>query len=122
MDGNELRANLIASIESSSDWRFQVAGGHPNDTRNERSAKALERLAKSLSTIPVTDPQFSAYWAACYFPPAKDDVLEARIEEQNLIERGFIQYYGFHSEASGDGREFLSQLIKELQKAKRDTG
>jgi len=50
----ERRIVLVEIFEGKAQWRRQKAGEHPEDKRNLEAATILDRLAKSVESVPPT--------------------------------------------------------------------
>jgi len=50
----ERRIVLVEIFEAKAQWRRQKAGEHPEDKRNLEAAAILDRLAKSVESVPPT--------------------------------------------------------------------
>jgi hypothetical protein len=100
--------NLIASVESSSEWRAGKAAQFPGDKRNQRSSDALAELTRRLSELAADNEAARAYEAVV------ERLLELD-ETERLVgyESRYVGKYGFDYPADGDPDDFLSSLTEQ---------
>jgi hypothetical protein len=104
---------LIEKVESSADWRAGKAEQYPDDTRNMRSSRALEKLAKRLKALPDDDEDGTAYEAVVRrLVESGYDRLMLGLSEH---ESQYVGRYGFDYPQDGDPASFLSALTEHCQ-------
>ena len=105
---------LVDRVESSADWRAQKTEQYPDDSRNERSSRALRKLAKNLRALPTEHEHAASY----------EDVMErlAELEAKGPLitvvddESRYISRYGFDYPQDGDPAGFLSGITEDCEK------
>jgi hypothetical protein len=100
--------NLIASVESSSEWRAGKAAQFPDDKRNQQSSDALAELTRRLRKLPADNEAARAYEAVV-------ERLVELDETERLVgyESRYVGRYGFDCPADGDPDDFLSSPTRQ---------
>ena len=103
---------LVETIEGAADWRLQKADEYSHDTRNERSAQALAKLAQNFRKLSADEPLVVFYeelWngAATYLED---------LDEFSSTEGDMIKKYGFDEPEDGEPLVFLDKLTEWLQR------
>ncbi len=101
------KEQLLIEVESTADWRARKAEEYPDDPRNDRSAKALAKLARRLSRIKSDHPTIRAlaeFWE-------REDTQAEQIKADLTDEQSrYIGRYGFDYPEDGDPVGFLQDL------------
>lgn len=108
---------LLGEIDGARYFRERKAEEYPDDPRNERSARELEKLYAHVQALPSDHPLLVS-WAAI---PA-DDELAIKIREEALEEApgmgpGVFGRYGFHSRE--DPETFCRELAAAIDETVR---
>ena len=103
----QIREDLAAAVESTSQWREDKAVEFPDDNRNKAAAKGLARIAEGLRVLPE---HHAILEALCHRWSQVDDDTALRLSK---AEAEYLQTYGFsHDEESPE--EFLKGLHQSL--------
>jgi len=119
---------LISEIESAAYFRWERVRRFPDDARNERSASALDSLARNLMALPDDDSRlrdcFALYktrhheagsigkWDTWLTP--HDLEFPSDMDEPTQDKRIFLQY-GFHTREDGNAEDFLCELQEQIE-------
>jgi hypothetical protein len=106
---------LIEKIESSADWRAEKANQYPDDTRNQRSSRALRTLGERLKALSDDDENVVAYVtiASRLAESGDADEMLSSIEHESH----YIGRYGFDYPQDGDPASFLLALTEHSQES-----
>lgn len=101
-----IREILIATIESTADWRLQKAREYPDDARNEACAIRLRQVIDVVAGLPKNHPLFSKLTLA----------NELNGEGWSERENQFLSRWGFYPDesAADSGFRFVHSLSKEV--------
>jgi hypothetical protein len=103
---DDLTWMLKESLEGTAEWRRRVALEYPDDERNVKAAKALERLA---TTVEQVDPKLLAV-----FGEELDDA-DDWFQNQELLSE-MLRQIGFHTDyvdAADFVQDFIDKALRE---------
>lgn len=112
-----MKETILVEISHAAEWRFQKAIQYPEDERNERCAKSLERLEANVAAVPAANWYFRKLWKAYYGHNLESSEAATLMGELGTIERQCISRYGFDSPQSSKAEEFLKELARRCSTA-----
>src|SRR5215469_14753456 len=104
--------HVIDRVESSAYWRDQKAEQYPDDNRNVRSSRALEKLAENLRALSADDEHATAYEAVMERLAELADNDADKLYDLSEHESHYIGRYGFDYPQDGNPSDFLSALTE----------
>jgi hypothetical protein len=111
---DQYRDWLAHKVGSAQSFRARVAAQHPTDRRNQQSADALAKLARSLAQLPLDDPTlvqcFRVEGKALEGTPEAIAELPS-IDPTKAVDAVFGRY-GFDDPKGGDAAEFLKEYLE----------
>lgn len=117
MGASTINQALAATLRGRAEWRYSKADEYPEDARNERWARAIERAAAYVETLPATDPRLLTIAAAGW--PEGDDFVVLGEEGSRFASRCDTGPDTFLSElaevmADAEVRDFSSDIDSAL--------
>ena len=104
----EFQKHLVLAVEGARNLRARLARGYPSETRNVRSAQALDKLRLALEALPRSHSDLKTLrWQQLAAPKGVLALAEAQTE--------FISRYGFEVAEDGNPESFLRGLYKAIE-------
>jgi len=111
MNPEEVRADLVLSLESAAEWRARKAVEYPEDARNARSAAALEAAASEVADLPADDPRLVRL--ADFYNTVEEIDVYTSAENLRISRHGFDVRHRRPGVPDATTDDLLASLVKD---------